>query len=110
MGVLGRLRTRALKLLEQTVKDAPDDAEVLMSLAEIYRADGKNDLARPLYERAIKLDPSQVTASVGLGGIMMERADSNMGVAKVEQRWWRGRHRSQPVPACQKRGTALHPS
>jgi cytochrome c-type biogenesis protein CcmH/NrfG len=57
------------------VREAPSDVEVLLFLAEIYRNDGKNDLARPLYERAIKLDPGQVTGSVGLGGVMMERGD-----------------------------------
>jgi len=46
-----------------------------MFLAERYRNDSKNDLARPLYERAIALDPAQVTAPVGLGAIMMEGGD-----------------------------------
>lgn len=71
----GADRARALSLLQQTVRQTPDDAEVLMSLAEIYRNQGQNQLAAPLYERAIALDPGQVTASVGLGGIMMERGD-----------------------------------
>jgi cytochrome c-type biogenesis protein CcmH/NrfG len=71
----GADHTRALGLLERAAREAPDDVEVLVSLAEIYRNDGKNLLALPLYERAIALDPAQVTASVGLGGIMMERGD-----------------------------------
>lgn len=71
----GADRTRALSLLEAVVKEAPGDVEVLLSLAEIYRIDGKGDMARPLYERAIELDPGQVTASVGLGGVMMENGE-----------------------------------
>jgi len=71
----GADRARALTLLQRTAQEAPDDAEVLVSLAEIYRNDGKNELARTLYERAIALDPGQLTASVGLGGIMMERGE-----------------------------------
>lgn len=71
----GADRGRALNLLRQTVQQTPDDPDVLISLAEIYRAEGKNELAQPLYERAIALDPAQVTASVGLGGIMMERGN-----------------------------------
>jgi Tfp pilus assembly protein PilF len=67
--------TRALGLLEKAARETPNDVEVLLFLAERYRNDGKNDLARPLYERAIRLDPGQVTASVGLGGIMMEHGD-----------------------------------
>jgi Tfp pilus assembly protein PilF len=66
-------RSRAIVLLQQAAAENPNDAEVLMSLAEIYRIDGKNDLARPLYERAMAVDPGQVTASVGLGGILMEQ-------------------------------------
>ncbi len=69
----GADRTRAISLLEKAVKESPGDVEVLLYLAEIYRNDDKNDLALPLYERAIALDKSQLTASVGLGGIMMER-------------------------------------
>lgn len=71
----GADRARAVTLLQQTLREAPDDAEALESLGEIYRNDGKNELARPLYERAIALDPGQITASVGLGGIMMERGE-----------------------------------
>jgi Tfp pilus assembly protein PilF len=71
----GADRIRALNLLESAVKDTPGDVELLLYLAEIYRNDGKNDAARPLYERAIALDRGQVTASVGLGGIMMERGE-----------------------------------
>jgi Tfp pilus assembly protein PilF len=59
-------------LLEQAVRDAPSDVEVLLYLAEIYRNNDQNDRARPLYERAIALDRGQVTGSVGLGAIMME--------------------------------------
>jgi Flp pilus assembly protein TadD len=66
-------RPRAQALLEGVVRDHPDDAELLVYLAEIYRNTEKPDLAIPLYERAMRLDPSQLTASVGLGGIQMER-------------------------------------
>ncbi len=47
---------------------------VLLYLAELYRNGGQEEKAIPLYRRAIDLDPSQATASVGLGGILMERA------------------------------------
>ena len=69
----GADRQRALPLLVQAAKKSPDDVEVLVSLAEIYRNDGKNALAEPLYQRALALDAAQVTARVGLGGILMER-------------------------------------
>jgi hypothetical protein len=71
----GSDRARATNLLEKVVRDKPDDVDVLLYLAEIYRTGDNNDRARPLYERAIRIDPGQVTGSVGLGGIMMERGD-----------------------------------
>jgi Tfp pilus assembly protein PilF len=71
----GADRTRAVPLLEQAAKENPSDVEVLLYLAEIYRNDGRNDLARPLYQRTITLEPNQATASVGLGGILMESGE-----------------------------------
>ena len=66
-------QSRALTLLQETEHNSPDDVEVLLYLAELYRNGNPQDQAVPLYQRAIRLDPTQVTASVGLGGIMMER-------------------------------------
>ncbi len=60
------LQSRARELLEECEKTSPNDSEVLLYLAEIYRKNGLDDRAAPLYERAMKLDPSQVT---GVGRI-----------------------------------------
>lgn len=68
------VQSRALRLLQEMEHGFPDDVEVLLYLAERYRNSGQNDQAVPLYRRAIRLDPAQVTASVGLGGILMERS------------------------------------
>lgn len=68
-------RKRALELLQAAERTSPDDVEVLLYLAEIYRNGDRPDLAVPLYRRAIRLDPGQATGSVGLGGIMMERGE-----------------------------------
>jgi hypothetical protein len=64
---------RAFPLLRQAAAEFPNDTEVLIYLAEAYRNSGDSDLAVPLYRRAMELDPDQVTASVGLGAILMER-------------------------------------
>jgi hypothetical protein len=69
----GAGRARARSLLEQAAKQQPDDREVLVSLAEIYRNDGQGEQAQPLYERVLALDPGDLTALVGLGGVLMER-------------------------------------
>jgi hypothetical protein len=68
-------QTRAMQLLEAAERNSPDDTEVLLYLAEIYRNSGQGERSIPLYRRAIRLDPTQVTASVGLGGVMFERGD-----------------------------------
>ncbi len=75
------LRLRATTLLQDAERTAPDDVEVLLYLAELYRNGNRADDAVPLYRRAIRLDPGQVTASVGLGGILMERGQSAEAIA-----------------------------
>ena len=72
-------RDRARQLLEAAERNSPDDAEVLLYLAEIYRNTGQEDRAIPLYRRAMRLDPAQVTASAGLGGILFERGRRSGG-------------------------------
>ncbi len=69
----GVYRGRAVSLLEKVVRESPNDVEALVYLAEIYRNSDKPDLAIPLFRHAIELDAAQVTAPVGLGGILMER-------------------------------------
>jgi cytochrome c-type biogenesis protein CcmH/NrfG len=70
----------ALQLLEVAERDSPDDSEVLLYLAEIYRNAGQEDQAIPLYRRAMRLDPAQVTASAGLGAILFERGDDREAI------------------------------
>lgn len=73
-------RDRALRLLEAAERKSPDDSEVLLYLAEIYRNTGQEDRAIPLYRRAMRLDPAQVTASVGLGAILFERGEDREAI------------------------------
>jgi hypothetical protein len=68
-------QARALEMLKAAERSLPEDVEMLLYLAEIYRGRDEYALAIPLYRRAIRLDQAQVTASVGLGGIMMERGE-----------------------------------
>jgi predicted CXXCH cytochrome family protein len=55
---------RAIEYLERAPQD---DAEVLVHLAYLYESGGNPSKAAPLYERALKIDPSQVAAAVNLG-------------------------------------------
>ena len=68
-------RDKARGLLEATAVESPNDAEVLLYLAEIYRNSGLDDRALPLYRRAAALDPSQLTASTGMGAIYFQRGE-----------------------------------
>ena len=74
------IQSRAATLLQQAEHSSPDDVEVLLYLAELYRNGNQVDQAIPLYQRAIRLDPTQVTASVGLGGILMQRGQDTEAI------------------------------
>ncbi len=67
---------RARPLLEAAERSDPEDVEVLVYLAEIYRTNQEGARAEPLYRRALRLSPSQVSAEVGLGAVLMERGAS----------------------------------
>ena len=64
-----------MAMLQDAERASPNDVEILLYLAELYRNGNRQDDAVPLYRRAMRLDPIQVTASVGLGGILMERGE-----------------------------------
>jgi len=78
-------RVRATELLERATRQFPDDPDALVYLAELYRNSGQPDRALPLYRRALSLDAAQLTAAVGLGGILMERGQFDEAI-----RLWRG--------------------
>jgi predicted CXXCH cytochrome family protein len=80
-GRLGIDASRVRPLVEAAHAAAPDDVEVMVSLAEIYRNSGDGAKAFPLYRRAIELDPAQLTAPVGLGGIFFERGEYREAIA-----------------------------
>jgi tetratricopeptide (TPR) repeat protein len=72
---------RALDYLERAPQD---DAEVLVRLAYLYESSGNQRKAAPLYEKALKLDPSQVAAAVNLGNVYVKA-----GQARDAIRLWR---------------------
>ena len=72
---------RALEYLERA---SQDDAEVLAHLAYLYESGGNPSKAAPLYEKALKMDPSQVAAAVNLGNTYIKR-----GQARDAIRLWR---------------------
>ena len=49
-----------------------DEAEVLAHLAYLYESGGNQSKAAPLYQKALKLDPTQVAAAVNLGNLFIK--------------------------------------
>ena len=68
---------RALEFFER----APhDDAEVLAHLAYLYESNGNPSKAAPLYQKALKLDPSQVAAAVNLGNLYIKSGQAREAI------------------------------
>jgi tetratricopeptide (TPR) repeat protein len=61
--------------LEAAAKSSPNDVELIVTLAESYRNAGLANQAIPLYRRAIALDPTQLTAPVGLASILFQQGN-----------------------------------
>ena len=72
---------RATEYLERAPQD---DAEVLAHLAYLYESSGRQSKAAPLYEKALKLDPSQVAAAVNLGNAYIKSGQTRDAI-----RLWR---------------------
>ncbi|MGH9960422.1 MAG: tetratricopeptide repeat protein, partial [Pyrinomonadaceae bacterium] len=62
--------TRAFELLKQVAEEKTGDAEFLLQLGYLYDRAGNEGKAMPLYERAIRLDPSKLEAAINLGAIL----------------------------------------
>jgi hypothetical protein len=65
--------TRAFELLKQAAEEETDDPELLLQLGYLHDRTGNEDKAMPLYERAIRLDPTKLDAAVNLGAILTGR-------------------------------------
>jgi len=61
--------TRAFDMLTQVATGGIDDAELLLHLGYLYDRAGNDGKALPLYERALRLDPSKLEAAINLGAI-----------------------------------------
>jgi hypothetical protein len=73
------------KQAREYLERAPqDDAEVLVHLAYLYESSGNQSKAAPLYQKALKIDPSQVAAAVNLGNAYIKS-----GLAREAIRLWR---------------------
>ncbi|SRR6266545_3083441 len=67
------LYKRSFELLRQAEPKSPRDAKLLVQLATLYERYADEDHAMQLYQRAIHLDPDQVTAAINLGSCYAKR-------------------------------------
>jgi len=67
-------RTKARTMLEEAVKQVPNDAVLLAALGYTEQQSGAIDRAREHYERALAIDPADRDAATNLG-VMKAKAD-----------------------------------
>ncbi|MDQ6706347.1 MAG: tetratricopeptide repeat protein [Acidobacteriota bacterium] len=83
---------RAFDLLKQTITKTPNDPQVLSYLADLYKKHSDDRNALSLYERLRRVDPSESSAPVALGGYAMERGDYEEAI-----RYWSDALRKSPA-------------
>jgi predicted CXXCH cytochrome family protein len=74
-------RSKARTMLEDAVKQAPNDAALLAALGYTEQQSGAFDLAREHYERALALDPTARDAATNLGVMKAKAGDLTSAVA-----------------------------
>jgi len=72
------------RAMDYLARATQDDAEVLAHLAYLYESSGNLSKAAPLYQKALKLDPSQVAAAVNLGNLYIKGGQAQQAI-----RLWR---------------------
>jgi tetratricopeptide (TPR) repeat protein len=66
-------RERAFTLLLEAEKKNPDDPQTLSYLADLYKGRKEDREATRLYEKLLRVDPTQSSAPVALGAYQMEQ-------------------------------------
>jgi len=72
-----RVYALAVYHLEEAGRQAPDDAGVMVGLAEVYQAQGQLDRAQGEYRRALAAEPSSEQAHVGLGQLYLQKNEQD---------------------------------
>jgi len=72
----GGNRSAAFALLEQAVRDAPDDTDTLFTLADLYNDVGRSNEAVQALRRVVAADPRHANALNYLGYLLAVRGES----------------------------------
>lgn len=72
-----RIYPLALHYLGAAERQAPGDAEVMVGLADVYRAQGQLDRAEGEYRRALAADPALEQANLGLAHLYLQQNEQD---------------------------------
>jgi tetratricopeptide (TPR) repeat protein len=85
MLVLGRQRDQAQQLIEQVLRDHPDDADAHFGLALFYQVEGRTGEALEHARRASQLAPDNPVIYPILGGILMGQGQTEEAILAYRQ-------------------------
>ncbi|WP_428034596.1 tetratricopeptide repeat protein [Amphritea sp.] len=63
------------KLLHKSIKEQPKDGRAYIILADLYAEDGRQELAIPLLERGVGLNPEDGYLHMALGDLLIEKQE-----------------------------------
>lgn len=72
-----RIYALALYHLGEAARQAPNDAGVMVGLAEVYQGQGQLDRAQDEYRRALVADPSSEQACLGLAQLYLQKQEQD---------------------------------
>jgi tetratricopeptide (TPR) repeat protein len=97
------LRLGAVDMAKQTIGQArliePKQAGVLLLQGDIFREDREYETARDTYRQALAIDPSLVTAAIGLGWCLADLGEYRQAAEIFESLIERGIHLVEPLRA-----------
>ena len=97
------LRLGAVEMAKQTIGQArliePKQAGVLLLQADIFREDREYESARDAYRQALAIDPSLVTAAIGLGWCLADLGEYRQAAEVFEGLIQRGIPSAEPLRA-----------
>jgi predicted Zn-dependent protease len=73
-----------IKELKKELEVSPSSVSARLRLAEEYIKEQKQDLALPLAQEAVKLDPKRAAAHMMLGEVLIAKEDATAGIRELE--------------------------
>lgn len=80
-----KVNSLAIHYLKEAANDLKLDAEIPVTLAEIYAASGQPEKAIDEYRRALSLEPGNEKAQIGIATIMMELKELDKALEELKK-------------------------